>query len=118
MSRTLHPSTFVPPGFQVESAVDDGMVMIITVRYMSKSSPCPGCAAEAGRVHSGYSRRLADLPLGGRQVRLIVAARRFRCDAPSCARAIFTERFGKDCQSALKSFQVTASKSFHFVIPI
>ena len=96
MSRTLHPSTIVPPGFRVESAVDDGAVTIITVRDTGKSSSCPGCAADAERVHSRYSRRLADLPLGGRQVRLIVVARRFRCDAPSCPRAIFTERFGKD----------------------
>ena len=96
MSRTLHPSTILPPGFRVESAVDDGAVTIITVRHTGKSSSCPGCAADAERVHSRYSRRLADLPLGGRQVRLIVVARRFRCDAPSCPRAIFTERFGKD----------------------
>ncbi len=96
MSRTLYPSTIVPPGFRVESAVNDGAVTIITVRHTGKSSSCPGCAADAERVHSRYSRRLADLPLGGRQVRLIVVARRFRCDAPSCPRSIFTERFGKD----------------------
>ena len=70
MSRTLHPSTIVPPGFRVESAVDDGAVTIITVRHTGKSSSCPGCAADAERVHSRYSRRLADLPLGGRQVAL------------------------------------------------
>ncbi|WP_292533931.1 hypothetical protein [Methylocystis sp.] len=32
----------------------------------------------AERVHSRYLRRLADLPLAGRQVRLVVIARRFR----------------------------------------
>jgi transposase len=96
MPQSLHPSTIVPPGFRIESAVDDGAVTIITVRHAGKSNPCPGCSADAERVHSRYPRRIADLPLGGRQVRLIVVARRFRCDAPSCPRAIFTERFKKD----------------------
>ena len=96
MPRNLHPSTFVPPGFRVESAVDDGETTIITMRHMGLSSSCPDCAAASDRVHSRYSRRLSDLPLGGRRVRLIVVARRFRCDVSSCPRAIFTERFGRD----------------------
>ncbi len=36
------------------------------------------------------------MPLSGRSVRLIVVARRFRCDAGACPRGIFTERFGAD----------------------
>ncbi|PPD10125.1 MAG: transposase [Methylocystis sp.] len=96
MPRSLHPAAFVPPGFHVENAVQDGAITVITVRHTSKSSQCPGYATIAERVHSHYLRRLADLPLAGRQVRLIVIARRFRCDATSCRRAIFTERFSAD----------------------
>jgi hypothetical protein len=96
MPRSLHPSAFVPPGFHVENAIHDGATTIITVRPTSKSSRCPNCAAIAERVHSRYLRRLADLPLSGQQVRLVVIARRFRCDAVFCRRAIFTERFSAD----------------------
>ena len=96
MPRSLRPAAFVPPGFHVENAVQDVAITVITVRHTSKSSQCPGCATIAERVHSHYLRRLADLPLAGRQVRLIVIARRFRCDATSCRRAIFTERFSAD----------------------
>jgi len=96
MPRSLRPSAFVPPGFHVENAIHDGATTIITVRPTSKSSRCPNCAAIAERVHSRYLRRLADLPLSGQQVRLVVIARRFRCDAVSCRRAIFTERFSAD----------------------
>ena len=46
-----------------------------------------------GPVHSRYPRRLADLPMAGRRVVLMLHARRFRCDAICCARRIFTERF-------------------------
>jgi transposase len=96
MLRSFRPSAFVPRGFHVESAVHDGAMTVITIRHMIKTSRCPDCAAIAERIHSRYLRRLADLPLAGRQVRLIVIARRFRCDAAFCRRAIFTERFSAD----------------------
>ena len=47
----------------------------------------------SGRIHSRYLRRVADLPLAGRPVRLVVMARRFRCRSDLCGRRIFTERF-------------------------
>jgi transposase len=93
MQKALRPSALVPPGFDVVSAAGDGALTLITVRYGSKASPCPGCGARSERVHSRYLRRLTDLPLAGRPVRLVVVARRFHCDAASCGRRIFTERF-------------------------
>ncbi|WMT78935.1 ISL3 family transposase [Bradyrhizobium sp. Ash2021] len=93
MQRALRPSALVPPGFVVESAVWDGMTTVITVRPTGDAGLCPGCKAISGRIHSRYQRRLTDLPLAGRPVRLMVVARRFRCDTTLCARRIFTERF-------------------------
>ncbi len=58
----------------------------------SSQSACPLCGAVSGRVHSHYSRSLADLPWQGRTVVLQVRARRFRCVSASCSRRIFTER--------------------------
>lgn len=45
------------------------------------------------RVHSRYRRHLADLPMAGKPVRLVVRARRFHCDTVVCGRRIFAERF-------------------------
>ena len=45
------------------------------------------------RIHSRYLRRVTDLPMAGRPVRLVVVARRFHCGAVLCGRRIFTERF-------------------------
>src|SRR3979490_3033547 len=93
MQRTLRPLALVPRGFDVESAFCDGATTVITVRPTSDTSLCPGCGASSGRIHSRYQRRLTDLPLAGRPVRLMVVARRFRCDTVLCGRRIFTERF-------------------------
>lgn len=93
MQRALRPSALVPRGFNVESAVCDGAATVITIRPTSGTSLCPGCGASSGRIHSRYQRRLTDLPLAGRPVRLVIVARRFRCVTVMCGRRIFTERF-------------------------
>ena len=46
----------------------------------------------AGRVHSRYVRRVADLPWHGVSVRLELHARKFFCDDQACSRRVFTER--------------------------
>ncbi len=56
------------------------------------SGRCPRCGTATRRIHSHYTRRLADLPWHGMAVRLIVTTRRFFCDHPGCPRRIFTER--------------------------
>jgi transposase len=57
----------------------------------ARTAACPGCGCPTERVHGRYSRTLADLPWQGRRVVLRVAARRFRCPAPGCRRAVFCE---------------------------
>ena len=46
----------------------------------------------SGRTHGGYRRRLADLPIAGRPVRIEVGVRRFRCGSSGCDAATFAEQ--------------------------
>ncbi|WP_353036587.1 transposase family protein [Mesorhizobium sp. M1328] len=55
--------------------------MLITVRSSSTASLCPGCGTRSQRIHSRYQRRLADLPMAGKPVRIVVVARWFHCGA-------------------------------------
>lgn len=89
-------SNLVPRGFVVDDAVMDGTTALITVRAVAKANACPGCGTRSERVHSRYRRRLADLPIAGRPVRLMVFARRFYCNAVLCGRRVFAERFDRD----------------------
>lgn len=93
MTQLVRATALVPTGFVLERVILGDAVTEIVVRAKGRSSRCPDCGACASRVHSRYSRRLGDLPLGGRPVRLTVMAWRFRCSAPQCKRRIFTERF-------------------------
>jgi transposase len=93
MRASLRPSAVVPPGFVVESVICEDSAAVMIVRHVHEASPCPACGTNSRRVHSRYRRRLADLPIAGRPVRLALLARRFFCDVVQCGRRIFTERF-------------------------
>ncbi|WP_231733702.1 MULTISPECIES: ISL3 family transposase [unclassified Sphingomonas] len=92
----MHSGAVVPAGLVVEQVGNAGEVTEIAVRSPRPYSQCPTCGVKAAAVHSHYSRRLGDLPLGGRPVRLVLKARRFRCRTVSCTKRIFAERFDKD----------------------
>ncbi|OWJ69230.1 ISL3 family transposase [Inquilinus limosus] len=93
MRNALRPSTLVPRGFVVNDAICDAAGLLITVRAGNKANACPDCGAICRRVHSRYRRRLAEPPMAGKLVRLVVLARQFHCDAMLCRRRIFAERF-------------------------
>jgi transposase len=67
-------------------------IITATVRTTAASACCPLCGHASTRVHSHYTRRLADLPWQGLALKLVLHTRKFFCDNPACARQIFTER--------------------------
>jgi transposase len=82
----------LPSGLEIATteAVDDLLkVEVISIR---NSSCCPLCFQPATRIHSHYSRMVADVPCGGLQVQLVLRLRKFFCDTSECPRKIFTER--------------------------
>ncbi len=96
MHRAISSASVVPAGFTVDAVSHDENGMVIVVHASIRVGTCPSCGAVSQRVHSRYRRQVADLPLSGQRVRMIVVARRFRCDAVRCGTQIFTERFAND----------------------
>ena len=66
--------------------------MTFRVRAKARDAACPGCRRRSARVHARYQRQLADLPISGRRVRIIVHVRRFKCTSPRCAQSTFSEQ--------------------------
>ena len=93
MASGMDRRAFLPGGLKAERVelVDDRV--LIHARAAPGAAACPRCGEISRRVHSRYQRRLADLPAHGRQVRLVLSARRFRCRSVSCRTRIFAERF-------------------------
>ncbi|MGI8450343.1 MAG: ISL3 family transposase [Streptosporangiaceae bacterium] len=69
----------------------DGLVTL-RVQLRARTARCPACQRRSRRIHSHYTRRVADLPIAGRAVVLSLHVRRFRCTNPGCPRVTFAEQ--------------------------
>jgi len=66
--------------------------LIVSLAVETSEAACPLCQQVSHRVHSHYTRTLADLPCAGKALRLLVLVRRFFCENETCIRKIFAER--------------------------
>jgi transposase len=83
---------FVPSGLLVRQLVTDRGQITIHADLKGKAAACPTCCQPSSRIHSRYTRTLADLPWQGRTVSIALSIRRFRCAIATCSRKIFAER--------------------------
>ena len=70
----------------------DAHVIAVSAKTSASTARCPMCGKRSRRVHSRYTRTLADLPWQGVPVTVHLRVRRFFCDEGTCHRAIFAER--------------------------
>jgi transposase len=88
----VKPALALPEGLELVGLerIDD--LLIVTVVSTQMSPRCLLCGTKATRVHSRYTRQVADLPCGGQRVRLLLQVRKYFCQETACARKIFAER--------------------------
>jgi transposase len=79
-------------GVIIEEVVAAAGLLLVLARARVITAECPQCGTVSGRVHSRYQRRLADAAVGGRQVEIRLAVRRFFCPDPGCKRKTFAEQ--------------------------
>ena len=81
----------------------NGDGLAFELRTKGTGAACPLCDRSSTRVHSSYSRKIADLPRHGTPVVLRLRARKFFCNEPSCERKIFCERLPEVAAHARKT---------------
>ena len=69
----------------------DGRV-VIAAHPRARGSRCRRCGRVSTRVHSRYRRHLADLPVSGHPVEVVLLVRRFFCDQVDCSTCTFVEQ--------------------------
>lgn len=67
--------------------------ILLTVKSTRTTSSCPTCLKPTSRIHSQYTRKIQDLPIGNKSVELLMLTKRWFCDNPACKVKIYTERY-------------------------
>ena len=80
-----------PEAIRLEKIVSAKSSLTLAVKATRAEAECPLCRRPSTRVHSHYTRSVADLPWHGVAVRLRLHTRRFRC-RNLCTKHIFCER--------------------------
>lgn len=81
-----------PTAIRLEKIIPSHSSLTPVVRATPAQAECPRCHRPTTRVHSYYSRQVADLPWHGVAVRLHLRTRRFRCRNSLCTKRVFCER--------------------------
>jgi transposase len=69
----------------------DGALTVWVVTDHPEAACCPDCGTVSGRVHEHVLTRPRDLRRGVDEVQVAWCKRRWKCSAPGCGRATFTE---------------------------
>jgi transposase len=64
----------------------------VEARRTAATARCPSCGRRSRRVHSRYTRRIQDEPIGGRPVVVHLRVRRFVCRRRTCRKRTFAEQ--------------------------
>ena len=88
ITTVLFPSS---PELLLEEIIREEQTLIVSVRSASITVACPRCTQPAMKVHSRYTRTLADVPCMDTAVVLRVQVRRFFCPNAACSSKTFTE---------------------------
>jgi transposase len=81
-----------PTAIRLEKIIQHESSLTFVVRATPAQVECPRCHRPSTRVHSYYTRTVADLPWHGVAVCLHLRTRRFRCKNSLCTKRIFCER--------------------------
>lgn len=94
MRHSSFLSTIYPHwvALQVETVTVVQEHLIIEVASTRRRAMCPNCQRPCQRVHSRFTRQVADLPIACFPVWLRLHGRRFRCLNRACPRQPFRER--------------------------
>lgn len=103
MARNHLPTSLLPPGLVIEQVRVSPDKIVILARSRQVRAACPACGRLSGQVHSRYERHVLDLPAHGRQVRIRLSVRRFRCGHAGCPRRIFGPEGRRNRRAALRA---------------
>ncbi len=103
----MNACLLLPEAFSYRYSTVSGNTVVFGLMGSTPFGTCPLCSGISSKVHSYYQRKVQDLPISGKTVRLYISIRKFFCQQSSCPRKVFAERFG----SCLRPWQRRLERS-------
>ena len=85
-------AVFGIPGVVFYDSVISDNLILLSARLKGKTTKCTCCGKSSKSVHSSYTRKLTDLSVTGRAVKIILKVRKFRCRNSRCSQTVFSEQ--------------------------
>jgi transposase len=82
-----------PPTLAVDTVERSAEGLVICLHATTSCVSCPRCGTTGSRVHSRYTRTVADLTCVGQRLTLKLLVRKWICPVDSCPQRIFAEPF-------------------------
>ena len=83
----------LPSSLTVERVERPAEGLVVSLHATTSCVCCPSCGTAGSRVHSRYTRTVADLTCVGQRLRLKLLVRKWVCPSASCPQRIFAEPF-------------------------
>jgi transposase len=89
----MNACLLLPEAFAFCYSTISGNTVVLGLMGSTPSGICPLCSKVSHKVHSYYQRKVQDLPIIGKTVKLYISTRKFFCQEDSWPRKVFAERF-------------------------
>ena len=76
----------------ISHEIENGSILI-QAESVRTEAVCPFCGTASAKVHSRYSRKLQDLPIQGKKVRIHLENKKYFCINADCNHTTFAEQF-------------------------
>lgn len=83
----------LPPTLTVDRVERSRQGLTVYLSATASTASCPRCGTAGSRVHSRYTRTVADLSCVGQRLTLKLLVRKWICSLDSCPQHIFAEQF-------------------------
>src|SRR6266566_4702329 len=83
----------LPSTFTVDRVERSTQGLVVSLHATTSTVSCPKCGTAGSRVHSRYSRTVADITCVGQRLILKLLVRKWVCPLDSCPQRIFAEPF-------------------------
>ena len=77
--------------YKVQGFFEENGLLVIELKSVAKRAVCPFCGTESMTKNGSKKREIADTPIRGKAVKLVIMAYQWKCENAGCKRKVFND---------------------------